>query len=364
MKISCSRAALLSGIQSTQSIVSTKGALPILLNVLIEAEGDAVFLSTTDLEMGIKCEVEAKVKKNGGTTLPARKLLSIVRDFPGDVIEINVTENNIATIASKMDNFKIMGLSKDDFPKIPAFKEGVSIEVKKSVLKELIRKTSYAVSQEETRYTLSGIYIKVKDGYITFVATDGRRLALASAEVGENGEDGDGVIVPSKAISELSKMLDGDGKVAIKVSESQIMFEVDNIILVSKLIEGKFPDYNQVIPKKSKESVVFAREELLAAIKRASILTSDKSRSVKLSFLQGKMLIEVNSPDIGEYRGEVPLNYKGDEIKMAFNPDFIVNVLKNLNEEEINFEFSDSLNPGVIKSGKNFIYVIMPMRIS
>jgi len=149
MKISCSRDALLSGIQSTQSIVSTKGALPILLNVLIETEGNAVFLSTTDLEMGIKCKVEAKVKKNGGTTLPAKKLLSIVRDFPGDVIEINVTENNIATIASKMDNFKIMGLSKDDFPKIPAFKEGVSIEVKKSVLKELIRKTSYAVSQEQ-----------------------------------------------------------------------------------------------------------------------------------------------------------------------------------------------------------------------
>jgi len=182
--------------------------------------------------------------------------------------------------------------------------------------------------------------------------------------VGENGEDENGVIVPSKAISELSRMLDGDGKVIIKVSESQIAFELDNILLVSKLIEGKFPDYNQVIPKKSKESVVFLREELLAAIKRASILTSDKSRSVKLIFLQGKMLIEVNSPDIGEYRGEVPLNYKGDEIKMAFNPDFLVNVLRNLNEEEINFEFSDSLNPGVIRSGKSFIYVIMPMRIS
>ncbi|MBN2190114.1 MAG: DNA polymerase III subunit beta [Candidatus Aureabacteria bacterium] len=364
MKISCSKDALLNGLQSVQSIVSTKGALPILLNVLIETEDESVSLSTTDLEIGIKSRVEAKIKKKGGTTLPAKRLFGIVRDFPGDIIELDITENNIATITSKKDNFRIMGLSKDDFPKIPVFKDSGTITVKKSVIKDLIKKTAYAVSQEETRYTLNGIYLIVKDGYMTMVATDGRRLALASAVTSDDGENRDGVIVPSKAINEIMRMLSGEGDIKIKISENQIMFEFDNIILVSKLIEGRFPDYEQVIPKKSKQQVKISREEMLAVIKRAALITSDKSKSVKLTFSKGLLLVESNAPDVGEYKGEIPLNYKEEEIKMAFNPDFLTDVLKSMEEEEIEFEFNDSLNPGVVKSGNNFIYVIMPMRIS
>ena len=161
MKISCAKDVLLSGIQNVQSVVSAKEALPILLNVLIEAEGKNIFLSTTDLEIGIKCGIEADVKRKGGTTIPAKKLFNIVRNFPADSIEIDVTENNIATIASKNDSFKIMGLSEGDFPKIPELKGAPAFTVKKDTLKDLIRKTSYAVSQEETRYSLNGIFVKV-----------------------------------------------------------------------------------------------------------------------------------------------------------------------------------------------------------
>ncbi|MDD5644033.1 MAG: DNA polymerase III subunit beta [bacterium] len=364
MKISCSKDALVNGLQSVQSIVSAKGALPILLNVLIETEDDAILLSTTDLEIGIKSRVEAKIKKKGGTTLPAKRLFGIVRDFPGDVIDIEVTENNIATIASKKDNFRIMGLSKEDFPKIPVFKDSSVIKVKKNSIKELIKKTSYAASQDETRYTLNGIFITVKDGYMTMVATDGRRLALASTMTSDDSENKDGVIIPSRAVNEIMRILSGDGDIKIKLSENQIMFEFDNIVFVSKLIEGRFPDYEQVIPKKSKQQVKISRDEILSVIKRAALITSDKSKSVKLTFAKGVLLVESNAADVGEYKGEIPLNYKEEEVKMAFNPDFLIDVLKNMENDEIIFEFNDSLNPGVVKSGNNFIYVLMPMRVS
>jgi DNA polymerase-3 subunit beta len=364
MKFTVAKDKLLEGLQTVQNVVGTRTTLPILSNVLIRAEGGTLSLTTNDLDVGMSCSVEAKVEKAGGTTLPARRFAGIVKELAASEVNVEVDSKNHATIRCGPSFFKMMGLPEDEFPALPKLENAKAFTLKQKDLRDALRKTSYAISTDETRYVLNGILFSFKEGKLTLVATDGRRLALVELEVEfPRSNEGD-VVVPSKCVTELQRLLGEEGDLKLNVGENQIAFEAGGRLLVSKLIEGNYPNYRQVIPPESRERVTIEREQLLDAVRRVALLSSEKSNSVKLNFTKNNLEITANTPEIGEARESLPISYKSKEFSIAFNPVFLQDPLRNLAEEEIHLEISDEMSPGVIKIGTPFLYVLMPMRIS
>lgn len=364
MKFTISKEAFLEAIQQVQHVVSTRTTLAILSNVLLRARDGSLELTTTDLDVGVSGSVQAEVEDAGATTLPARRLATIVRELPAEEIEVSVDEKNIASIRSGPSFFKVHGLSSEEFPPLPKFDEAREFKMEQAVLKDCLRKTSYAISTDETRYVLNGILFSFKNGKLTMVATDGRRLAMVEQELEFPQSQEVDLIVPTKAVNELARLLADTGDVIIRVTGSQVGFDLDGGFLVSKLIEGNYPNYRQVIPGDAKERISLERETFLRAISRVSLLASEKSNSVKLQFTPGQVEIIASSPDIGEARESLAINYKGASITIAFNPEFLMAPLRNLLSDEVNLHLIDEISPGVLRTGTNFLYVLMPMRVN
>jgi DNA polymerase-3 subunit beta len=369
MKLTISKEQLIQGLQAVQNIVSTRTTLPVLSNVLLRAEENRLELTATDLDVSISSAVEAAVEKPGAVTLPAKKLFGIVRELPTPQIELDIDEKNNCRILSGSSYYKINGLAAEEFPPFPKFAENRKISIGQDKLRSLLRKTSFAISTDESRFVLNGIFFSLKEHKITLVATDGRRLALAEEEVdlapGSEGE----CIVPSKAITELNRLLGTQNNIEIKFSDNQGAFTLLNdkglnTVIITKLIDGNYPNYRQVIPTETRERIPLVREELLQALRRAEIMTSEKSNSVKLNFTKNKLEITANTPDVGEARESIAVNYKGNDIAIAFNPIYMMDPLKALDNDEVYLELIDELSPGVIKINGPFLYVIMPMRMS
>ena len=364
MKFSVAKDKLLEGLQTVQNIVSTRTTLPILSNVLIRAEEGRLLLTTNDLDVGMSCSVDASVSKTGGTTLPARRLAGIVKELPASEIDVEIDSRNVASLRCGQSFFKMMGLAEEEFPVLPKLEDAKVFTLKQKDLKDGLRKTSYAISTDETRYVLNGILFSLKENKLTMVATDGRRLALVDLEVEfPRSQEGD-LIVPSKCVGELQRLLGEDGELKMLVGENQIAFDVNGRLLVSKLIEGNYPNYRQVIPAETKERVTIERELLLTAVRRVALLSSEKSNSVKLNFTKNNLEITANTPEIGEAHESLPVQYKGKEFSIAFNPIFLQDPLRNLPDDEVHLDLIDEMSPGVIKIGTPFLYVLMPMRIS
>jgi DNA polymerase-3 subunit beta len=364
MKLAVTKESLLEGLQRIQNVVSTRPTLPILTNALLEADEEGLWLTTTDLEVGIRCRVDARVEKPGATTIPARKLVSIIRELPNSEIVIDVDSKNAASIRCGASYFKIFGLPKEEFPSFPEFKEPNSLTLKQSELKDGLRKTSYAISTDEARYVLNGILFSLLDNKLTLVATDGRRLALFDSDLEFPKSHERDFILPTKAVTELQRLLTEDGEVVISSSENLVAFELNGTRLVSKLVEGNYPNYRQVIPGEAKERVSLEREAFHNCVRRVSILSSDKTSSVRLNFTKNNLDITANTPEVGEAKESMSINYKGRDISIAFNPEFLMDPLRNLPNDEIYLELIDDLSPGVIKIQTPFLYVIMPMRVS
>jgi DNA polymerase-3 subunit beta len=364
MKFSVSKEKLLEGLQTVQNVVSTRTTLPILSNVLLQAEGSELKLTTTDLDVGVRGSVEAGVDKPGSTTLPARRLFTIVRELPSSEITFEIDSKNVATIRSGPSFFKILGLPEEEFPPLPKFENAKAFTIRQKDLKDGLKKTAYAISTDETRYVLNGILFTFKDNKLTLVATDGRRLALVDIELEFPRSHEVDVIVPSKAVTELSRLLKDDGDVKLTVGENQISFEINGTLLVSKLIEGNYPNYRQVIPAETKERITLERELFLNTVHRVSLLASEKSNSVKLVFSKNNIDIMANTPDVGEAKESMAVQYKGKEFSIAFNPEFLMAPLRNLSNDEVFLDLTDEMSPGVIKIQTPFLYVLMPMRIS
>ncbi len=368
MNITITKDQIIAGLQAVQNVVSTRTTLPILSNVLIRAEGSHVEFTATDLDVTVACKVEAKIIKPGATTLPVKKLFGIVRELQGE-IEIEVDDKNLASIRSGSSYFKIHGLAADEFPPLPKFKDDKKVAQPQENIRSMIRKTSFAVSTDESRYVLNGIFFSLKEGKMTLVATDGRRLALVDEEVEISEKSAGEFIVPAKAINELNRLLQDKGDVELKFGENQASFALKNetgfsVLLITKLIEGNYPNYRQVIPGEAKERIAVGREELMQALRRAEIMTSEKANSVKLSFGKNVLTITANSPEVGEARETMAINYKGKELAIAFNPRYLIDPLNALTEDEVFIELIDELSPGVIKINGPFLYVVMPMRLN
>ncbi len=364
IKFTVTKEQILDGLQRVQNVVSTRTTLPILSNVLLQAEGKGLSLTTTDLDVAVRCSVEAEVSKQGATSLPARKLFSILKEVPAAEIDVEVDDRNAASIRCGSSFYRIMGLPADEFPRFPKADGGKVLKIEQLVLRDMLKKTAYAVSNDETRYVLNGVFMSFKADKLTVVATDGRRLALIEheIEIPKGGETE--FILPTKAVGELQRLLADKGDLKLSVGDNQVICELDGTTLVSKLIEGAYPNFRQVIPSEVKERIQLERELLLAALHRASILASEKSQSVKLAFAKNTLTISATTPEVGEAKETLAINYKGKELAVAFNPLYLMDPLRNLDADEVFLELSDELSPGVVKINAPFLYVLMPMRMN
>ena len=364
MKLKVSKEAVNAGLQRVLSVVAARSTIPVLSNVLFRAEDGRLWLTATDLDVSVRVGVEGTVEEAGGTTLPARTVAGVLREAPGPEVEMETAEGEATDIRSASAFFRLRGIAEEDFPPMPTFGEGPSYTVEAPVLRAMLQRTGYAASVDETREVLNGVVLVFREGKLTAVATDGRRLALIEQEVEFAREHEGELILPSKTVAELIRVLDEEGTVRLARAGSQVMFRTESMVLASKLIDGTFPNYRQVIPSASETRIAIERELLLNAVRRVALLTSERSNSVKLVFGSNRLQISASSPDIGEASETLSVKYDGTEIAVSFNPDFIVEPLRNLVTDEVYIELTDEMNPGVIKTDDPFLYVLMPMRMS
>ena len=363
MKFDTTKETLVKGIQEVQNAINPKTTLPILSNILIEAGKESLSLTATDLDIGIVSTMPVKTGSEGVITAPAKKFFDIIKELPDGEVSISAKKNNLIHIECAGCLFKIMGLPKDEFPQLPDFKDKDSIMMQRSRLKKMFSMTSFAVSRDETRYILNGALFVVKPTYIRIVATDGRRLAMIEEKNQSPKTHEKKVIIPAKTITELLKLLGDEGEVKICFGNNQVMFDMGSTKVVSRLIEGEFPNYEQVIPKETKEKILIARAMFLSATKRAALFTNPDSLAVKVELAKDKMVLSKNAPYIGEAREEMGVDYKGKDLAIGFNPDYLIDALKNINDEMIPFEVVDAEKPGVIRIGSEYVYVVLPMQI-
>lgn len=364
MKFKIDKDVFQDALNQVQHVVSTRTTLPILSNVLIEADESGLKLSTTDLDVTITRRIAADVTKNGSTTMPARRLASIVRELPTSEIDFEVNEDNAATVRSGPSFFKILGLPSSEFPAIGEFGEAKEFTIDQKLLKEALRKTSYAISTDETRYVLNGVNCLIGEGMLTLVATDGRRLAMVEQDLEFPAGNEIGVIIPTKAVNELQRLLSGSGELKVSLTDSQAGFELNESHLITKLIEGNYPNFRQVIPGEAKYRVTVEREVLHNAVKRVSLLVNEKTNSIKFCFDDHRLAISANSPEIGEAEEVIDVRYDGPKLVVAFNPEFVMAPLRNLDQDEVYIDLIDESSPGVLKIDEPFLYVIMPMRVA
>ena len=338
MKIEIAKDVLLSGIQKVQNVISARATLPILSNILVEAEQGKLKLTATDLDIGINCAIPVDIQEPGAITIPAKRFSDIIKELPDNSVSISTKKNNQITIETKSCQFKIMGLPYEDFPKLPEFKEGGVIKIEQSTLKEMLGLTSFAVSLDETRYILNGILFKINQNNLTLVATDGKRLAVIDRTLTQNTEKTLSIIVPLKTIQELNRNLQEEGEASILLGNNQVLFDLGSAVIISRLIEGEFPDYQPVVPPASENKISVYREQFLLAVRRAALLATPDYQAVKLEVFKNKLVVSKSTPDIGESREEVAIEYQGKEIVIGFNPTYLIDVLKNLKEEKIRFE--------------------------
>jgi len=363
MKFKVGKDILLNGIQTVQNVIVAKAALPILSNILIETLPGKIRLTTTDLDIGISCVIPVDIQEEGAITLPAKRFSDIIKELPINSVSITTKKNNQVNIETELCQFKIMGLAKEEFPRLPEFKDKEVIKIEQSLLKQMLGLTSFAVSVDETRYILNGILFKINKNNLTLVATDGKRLAIVEKKLNYSAEKDVSIIIPIKTINELSRNLKEEGELSLVLGSNQAMFDLGNIVIISRLIEGEFPDYKQVIPAPSENKMRINREQFLLAVKRGSLLSTPDYQAVKLEVFKNKLVVSKSTPDVGESREELVVDYRGRELAIGFNPGYMLDVLKNLSEEDVELELSDSEKPGVIRIN-GYVYVVLPMRLN
>jgi DNA polymerase-3 subunit beta len=370
MQIVCSKAELLRGIQTVQAAVSTKSTLPVLSNILLETQTNQLKLASTDLQVGVRCVINAEIVKEGALTVPAKTFSDFVRTLRDDQeIEINVSESSRIEIRCGKTRCVLLGLPKEEFPVFPEFQADRAISIEVKALQEMIKKTHFAVSTDETRYILNGIFFILDKGIAKMVATDGRRLSYIARPVAEKTVS-ISAIIPSKALAEVERMLgsDGNGKapetVQVSVTENQVAFKLGETVIISRLIEGHFPNYEQVIPKTSEIKIEVATRDLLMMTQRAALGSGERGGAVRFALDKGRLRAIGAAQGRVEVEDELPVNFNGKPMEIAFNPGFVVDVLKNMDTSQVVMEFTSSLNPGVIRpqGDDQMVCVIMPMR--
>ncbi|MFD2238782.1 DNA polymerase III subunit beta [Aureimonas populi] len=372
MHILIERSNLLKSLTHVHRVVERRNTIPILSNVLLRTESGALRLKATDLDIEITESVPATGEREGGTTVPAHLLYDIVRKL-SDGAEVKLSTNaegTQMTVASGRSNFRLQCLPEADFPDITAGQFTHSFQLKASELARLIERTQFAISTEETRYYLNGIFLHTIDvdgaPRLRAVATDGHRLARAETDAPAGSEGMPGIIVPRKTVGELQKLLgEAEDEILVELSDSKIRFTLSDIVMTSKLIDGTFPDYQRVIPTGNDKALTLDRAVFASAVDRVSTISSERGRAVKLAVADGQLTLTVNSPDAGTATEELAVGYEADSIEIGFNARYLLDITGQLSGEEAVFMMADPGSPTLIKDGadEGTLYVLMPMRV-
>jgi DNA polymerase III subunit beta len=369
MEFSVSKSALLTELNTTQGVVERKTTIPILSNLLVEAKGSRVTITATDLELSVRTSCEAKIKKEGAGTIPAKKLLELVRLLPEGEIKVRLLENHWVEIVSEKKKYKLVGMAKENFPALPVMPHTL-VQIPAAALESLIAKTKFAISMEESRYTLNGGLLILKPDTLAMVATDGHRLALAETDqklAGLNGEVR--VLIPKKAMDEVEKLASAssDANLEFAKDESHLFFQVGHRLLISRILTGQFPNYEAVLPRDNNKTVVIERSELSDAVRRVSQLADQRSHAVKLAVSKEGIEISASSPEYGEAKENIEKEYSGDPISIGFNSAYMLDFLAAAADGPISIELKDEQSAGQMRpladETSRYRYVIMPMRI-
>jgi len=370
MELGIAREDLLKAVGRTLGIVEKKSTMPILSNVLLEAGEDGVVrVTATDLEVGISDSCEAEVSKAGSVTISAKSLYDVLRNLPPDPVKIVREDGDWVQLSCGAVRFRLVGLPVEDYPAFPALDEVKFIKLEGPQLSAMLDKVHFAISTDETRYSLNGVFIRVVDGHLLMVATDGHRLCKVEQSVDIKAKSGldRGLILPRKGILELRKLLeDADVQVEMGIRESNCFFRIDDLVLAMRLIDGEFPDYAQVVPASFSKEAWVDRRQLVDSLKRVSVLSYDKAWGLRLEVGKKELVISSSNPNVGEARDVIPVSkYSGDPLAIGFNARYLIDGLAVLPDGEIYLQFNDELLPGVVRhtDDESYLCVVMPMRI-
>jgi DNA polymerase-3 subunit beta len=364
MEVTLNRDAFLKGLQMVQNIVEPRQTLPILANVLLETDADTVRVTATDLEVGARVSVPARVSGKGAITLSARKLAEIVKELPATDLSLRAQDNAAIALRCGTASYRLVGMAPDDFPPVVPAEKATWLKIDGKTLREMLLQTSFAVSHDETRYALNGVLFSLAGKEARLVATDGHRLALAKRTLGNVGNAATG-IVPRKAISEIMRVLGAGEDVEIALTENQFVLQMPNFMMTARLIEGQFPNYEAVIPKAHPGRLVISRAALTSALRRVAVMAEERNKPVKLTLAPASLRLAASSQDLGEAEESLDVDYAGAEVTIGFNSRYLLDAMAPVDEDEVILEFKDGLSPGVIRSVSDDGYccVIMPMRI-
>jgi DNA polymerase-3 subunit beta len=355
----------------SQGVVEKKTTIPILSNILLEAKGGRVVLTATDLELGIRCSCPAKVKKEGAGTVPAKKLLDYVRLLPDADITIKFLENHWASLICGRSRTKMAGMSRESFPELPQMPEATN-QISTAMLSSMIAKTIFAISMEESRFTLNGALLLIRPEGVVMVSTDGHRLAYIE-NVAENGAENRQfrALVPKKAMSEILKLsqeAEAEAKTVISGDDNHLFFQFGDRLLITRKLTGNFPDYERVLPKDHNQVVTLQRDEIKSAVERVSQFADERSRAIRVQFGPGEVKVFTSSVETGESEESVPATYSGPEIDIGFNAQYLLDFLRAISQEQVSFELKDQKSAGEMRPAGDvgsyrYRYVVMPMRI-
>jgi DNA polymerase-3 subunit beta len=351
-----------------QGIVERKATMPILSNVLITASKSGVTVTAFDLDIGIVSEHQAEVTKPGAVTVSAKTLFDIVSLIPDAHLTVKKLPNNYAELTSGAAHYKIVGMAPEEFPKLPKEEAGHAVKLTGSAILEMIKKTSYAISNDETRYILNGVFFEPREGgKVRMVATDGHRLALVERELAGDFKLKSGVIIPRKGLFELKRLLDEapEAECQLGFAENSAVFKKPGLSMVMRLIDGQFPEYQRVIPREGEKQVMVKRSQFFDALKRIALLSADKSSAVKLSLSENLLRITANNPELGEAKDDLEVAYRGPSLTIGFNARYILDVLSAIETDEVTLELGDEHSPGVLHGpgDRSYTAVVMPMRV-
>jgi len=371
MKLKIKKDEILKGLQRIQGVVEKKNTMPILSNMLLIADNDGVEIVATDLEIGLRGRYTAEVEQAGAVTVSAKKMYEIVRELPDEDIQITVEDANWVKIKSGHSQFKLVGLPRDEYPALPDVEEDGMIVIEGDTLRDMIKKTLYSVGENDARYVLNGLYIHMtpsKSGLtIRMVGTDGHRLSMIDRMVDAKHKE-ESMIIPKKAMMELRRILEEDAsgtELRLGFSKNHALFKRDGLVMVSKLIEGNYPNYLQVVPTQNTKKIKVSKDVFTHAVKRVSILSKEKTNAVKLQLEKDRLVLSTNNPEVGEASEDLVVDYKGEALSIGFNSRYLMDVLMALDRENIALELNDALSPCLIteEGDEHYKCVVMPMRV-
>lgn len=360
-------------INKIQNIIPQKPTIPILNNFLIEASNDELVLTAIDSGcVSMRCNTEAQIIEEGSTTLPAKRLAQLVRELTAKNVEISANVQGITTLVAGTSKFKINGMNKETFPNLPDLTEANAFQIKQPDFKELLFRTSFAVSKEDNRYALSGVLMQIGNSQITLSGTDGKRLARAHAMIDIDPAFTSQSIIPLKAVDEIYKNLADEGEAKVFLMADKIAVEANQTLIIAKLLSGEYPDINAIIPKNSEIILSLHREEISSLLRQVSLFTVDQHHSARFTFFEGEVKLAANTKGFGEGDVGMPVNYHGPKIEVAFNPGYFFDILRHCKNETVTLGLIDPYNPGIIIDGEQAgllnqaspLYIIMPMRLS